>query len=350
MPIRIFLSATFVDLVRERLAVIDAFRRLRVVNELDVDLTTMEDFGFSTLPPIDLALGKLEECDGYLCLLGNRYGSIPQGRKQSFTHIEYEKAHELGLPIFVLEKSGAQSRAEIEQSPKNLKLLNELREHASLHHTVVTFNSVDELARVLTQFLPNQMLEKYPHVGAIGAKAIDKERVRYFQVDSLTQPLIYVRENPVSIDVTAVSGFGFLYYSHLLDQFLKAGCVIRLIILKEGGLAAKLISEIGGKAEIASAIRSSREKAHRIRESAKASGHSGELQVREIDWLPSATLFIVDRRGSNPVAWVGTYTPDFTSSSREKWFVELTPVGHLRALEFYVNQFERLWSRAEDCL
>ena len=49
MSIDIFLSSTFADLRDERLEVIEVVRRIRRRDRLDIDVVTMEDFGFSDL-------------------------------------------------------------------------------------------------------------------------------------------------------------------------------------------------------------------------------------------------------------------------------------------------------------
>lgn len=349
MATNVFLSATFSDLIKERLEVMNVFRRLRVVNGLDVNLVTMEDFGFSPDRPISHVLKKLEECQAYICLIGFRYGSVPRGGKYSYTHREYKKAHQLGLPVFVLQKTKPESAAEIERDPGRLTLLNELRDHAREHHTVIEFESVDSMGKTLAQFLPKQIREHFPEIDLEVANGANG-RVKYFQMSAITQPLIFARSSPVSLDVTAVSGFGFFYYSQTIEQFLAHGCSIRVLPVKDNGRAVELISDIAGKIEIGDSIRSSKQKAARIRDRARAERLSGTLEVREIDWLPSCALVIFDSGSTNPVGWVGTYTPDFSTSSREKWFVELNYRDNKAALDFHINQFERLWAQSHLCI
>lgn len=78
--------------------------------------------------------------------------------------------------------------------------------------------------------------------------------------------------------------------------------------------------------------------------------YAGSLQVREIDWVFSATLFIINQGLPDAVGWVGPYTPDFTSSSSEKWFIELRPDTAPAALRFYADQFERMWTMSSPCV
>src|SRR4051812_31656001 len=120
MSIKIFLSATFVDLKEERAIVLEAFRRLRVIEGLDIDLLTMEDFGFSTDDALTESLEVLRKADAYLALLGYRYGSVPRGRQVSYTEVEYRQAHKLKLPIYILERSGLAGPDGIENDPKKL--------------------------------------------------------------------------------------------------------------------------------------------------------------------------------------------------------------------------------------
>jgi hypothetical protein len=64
--VRIFLSSTFSDFREERLEVLEVFRRMRTIEGLDVDLITMEDFGFSDSPPIEKCIELLNSADAYL--------------------------------------------------------------------------------------------------------------------------------------------------------------------------------------------------------------------------------------------------------------------------------------------
>src|SRR5690242_17902481 len=68
----------------------------------------MEDFGARDAPPLALCLSKVADCDLFVALVGNSFGSHPPRphHGKSFTQHEYEEAIRLGKPrlVFVLDE------------------------------------------------------------------------------------------------------------------------------------------------------------------------------------------------------------------------------------------------------
>ena len=69
------------------------------LNKADCVPYGMERFGAASAPPLDVCFEELEKSQIYICALGMRYGSIDAASGKSYTHLEYEKARELGKPI-----------------------------------------------------------------------------------------------------------------------------------------------------------------------------------------------------------------------------------------------------------
>lgn len=90
---RVFISSTFTDMRQYRDAISSA------LNKADCIPYGMERFGASSTPPLDVCFEELEKSQIYICALGMRYGSIDAETGKSYTHLEYEKARELGKPI-----------------------------------------------------------------------------------------------------------------------------------------------------------------------------------------------------------------------------------------------------------
>jgi hypothetical protein len=119
--VKIFLSSTFSDFREERLEVIEVFRRMRTVEHLDIDLITIEDFGFSASQPIEKCTDLLSSADAYLGLLGQRYGSMPPGGRRSYTEREYRCAPQRNMPMFLLERTGKVLPSDTETDPRKLE-------------------------------------------------------------------------------------------------------------------------------------------------------------------------------------------------------------------------------------
>lgn len=61
----------------------------------------MESFGARSSKPLDTCLKELAECDIYIGIISMRYGSIDTDSEKSLTQLEYERAKDLGLDIYI---------------------------------------------------------------------------------------------------------------------------------------------------------------------------------------------------------------------------------------------------------
>ena len=340
--VKVFLSSTFSDLRDERLEVIEVFRRMRTVDGLDVDLITMEDFGFSHGPPLEKCLELLERADAYLGLLGHRYGSIPRRGTRSYTDREYRAAEQLGLPIFILEKTGPVNSADIERDPGKLTLLNKLREHAHAHHLVLGFNGCGELGKALAQYLPRALEEHFPQrLRPAGDPGL---LVPCFRLQDRRTPFTHERTAPVTLDVLGISSIGLLRERSVIEDYLRRECRIRILVVRRGSDAYRLLVANKGTDHLEDDLEQAVERARRLHEFAKV--HGGALELREIDWIPSVTLFLFDVGLPTALGWVGAYTPDISAAAGSKWMIQLSADRGGEALSFYGGQFDQLWSRA----
>lgn len=92
---RICISSTFIDLIEYRniaLEVCDIFKAHQKVMELMFSKNES---------PVDASLELVRNSDIYICILGTRYGTIPDGYDKSITNLEYEEAIKLSKPIHV---------------------------------------------------------------------------------------------------------------------------------------------------------------------------------------------------------------------------------------------------------
>jgi Domain of unknown function (DUF4062) len=344
MSIGVFLSATFSDLRDERLEVHEVFRRFRTVEHLDVDLITMEDFGFSDLAPIEKSIEQLDRADAYLGIIGFQYGSIPPGAKVSYTEREYRHAHKRKVPVFVLQKEGPIDHDKIENDPEKVRRLNSLKEHANEHHVVLRYVNRSELGKALTLYLPERLRERFPE-----AHAADKSTITVPFFQQQTRPLLVSagRAEIATLDVLAWSSIGLLRDRSLIEALISHGCRIRIINIQRKGLAAQLLATAAKKLDLDDDLEMAAKRAERFGEFAHR--NIGSVELREIDWLPSSSVFIADAQGPSGIAWIGTYTPNPLTPGGDKWIAELRRDAHRDAFAFYVRQFEELWQQARLC-
>jgi uncharacterized protein DUF4062/iSTAND domain-containing protein len=98
---RIYISSPYRDLIPFRRRAAEEIRRLGHIP------VGMEADGASERPPLERCLEDVASCQGYVGIIGFRYGSCPPGMAKSYTELEYEKAGQQETPhrlIFVANK------------------------------------------------------------------------------------------------------------------------------------------------------------------------------------------------------------------------------------------------------
>ena len=351
MTVNVFLSATFTDLVNERLAIITEFRRLRVVHGLDVDLVTMEDFGPSLEPPLRFIFEKLQTCQLYLGLIGQTYGSLVTEKQRSFTHLEYDRAVADNIPVIMLERRGQISTDQVESDPQKLELLNNWRDQIKKDHLIKGFNSIDDLSAILANFMPNLLRRRFPELDVVNDRT-EHTYVKLFQKNAMRETFFRARRTAYSLDLLTIAPMGlFEYADEQLNELLKDGCIIRIIVIKENGWALEKIVECAQKPELVDELRATKKVAARVAKRCEDNNWPGKLTLKEHDWIPSASIFLfnsnldlnIEKR--NAVGWVGTITPDFSCGGNMRWFVELTEPAEINALKSYAQQFNDIWHK-----
>ena len=156
-PFRVFLSSTFRDLKEER-------KRVRDIAGEVCSVIGMEMFLPDEKCVLKTCLENLRKCDIYVGIIGLRYGSVipyeqlveVEGEKAndykglSFTHYEFRKAGELGIPraVFIMSDNGS---ASIESK------VMEFRKEIENSISPVWFSDLDELGGKVERFLREQI-------------------------------------------------------------------------------------------------------------------------------------------------------------------------------------------------
>ena len=116
----------------------------------------MEDFGAQVQHTDEFCKAKVAGCDLFLCILGARYGSSPEGSERSYTEHEYDAALGLGKPrlIFVSSEDFPVPARLMESEEKQAKQ-RAFRERVSRNQLRATFCSPSELAQGVMQAVHN---------------------------------------------------------------------------------------------------------------------------------------------------------------------------------------------------
>lgn len=164
--IPIFIGSTFEDLQEYRMAVREALHRLKTI------VHGMEYFGSKPRSPKVECLNAVQSCKVYIGIFAMRYGSIDEETGKSMTHLEYEEASQIGLPmlIYLLDEEKQPVLPKYVDTGQSAKLLQELKNELKKKYTVSFFTTPDDLSRRVSQDLPPVLelirvsKKKYPFV------------------------------------------------------------------------------------------------------------------------------------------------------------------------------------------
>src|SRR5580700_2836524 len=92
----VFLSSVAQGLEEYREAVYRAIERLDGYH-----CVRMEDFGAREIESAKFCAQRAAECDVFVGLVGQRYGSSPPDDPRSFTEIEFDAAKARGIPCLI---------------------------------------------------------------------------------------------------------------------------------------------------------------------------------------------------------------------------------------------------------
>jgi hypothetical protein len=93
-------------------------------------------------------MAALDRCNVYVGLIGSIYGSIPPGRRLSYTELEYRRAmdHDMHAIILLLDNDAVVRQSLVERDPELLRRLERFKSVIRQRHTVQTFRDPHEAA------------------------------------------------------------------------------------------------------------------------------------------------------------------------------------------------------------
>jgi internalin A len=145
MPVKVFVSSTYVDLKDHRRQVIDQLRRA------GYHVDPMEDWTSDADEPTRFSVERLRGCAACVLLVGFRRGFVPPEQARSITQLEYDRATDRGIDVlpFLLDEHVTAWPAEYDDRGRDPGL-QAWRDHLGLHHGVQRFTpdsgSIDVLA------------------------------------------------------------------------------------------------------------------------------------------------------------------------------------------------------------
>src|SRR5262245_13099635 len=137
---RVMISSTALDLPEHRRHASDACLRMTMLP------LAMEQMPASPADALTASREYVDQADFYLGIFAFRYGFIPEGQDKSITELEYDRAVERKIPVFIFiahdEHPG--SFRDVERGAVASKL-ESLKERLRKAHVVRVFRSAEEL-------------------------------------------------------------------------------------------------------------------------------------------------------------------------------------------------------------
>jgi hypothetical protein len=197
-----FLSSTGKDLAEYREAAYHAIEGLDGWH-----CVRMEDFGARDWDADEFCRARVAECDVLVGIVGHLYGTVPKGKKESYTEREYEAAKNAGnARLMFVAPEDFPLPANLREPKTKWSKQRAFRERVSSEQIKDTFTSPDDLARRVIQAIRNWEQEhaaERPTQGAPNATGKAKPNVVFDGFEYVRDQLV----QPANISEDALSEF-----------------------------------------------------------------------------------------------------------------------------------------------
>lgn len=150
---QIFISSTYLDLIEERQAVVEA-----VLDSENIP-AGMELFNSSSKSQWEIITQWINESDALILLLGSSYGTIDSEENISYTEKEYNYAKSLGKPIYVFEMDKTSSKSN-ENQKKLDKFKMKVKENRLISPNIDGISELkSKISQTLLQNVPSEIKE-----------------------------------------------------------------------------------------------------------------------------------------------------------------------------------------------
>ena len=196
VEMKIFVSSTYLDLKEYR----DKARK--AIEESENEFVGMETFQSHTHEPSEFCPERVEECNVLVLLVAYRYGTTPEGEKNSITHLEYEHARKKKIPVRIyLTKDNYPWQPNF--IDENRGSINEFRSLLLDKHTCSFFTTPDSLYEKLESDIGKFPLRPY----IAHPYPLQKNFTGRVQERKLLTDWLRIKSHPM-LSVIAIGGMG----------------------------------------------------------------------------------------------------------------------------------------------
>jgi len=183
-PLKIFLSSTKIDLDQVRANVI------KFLGVLKSDIISMEIFGSDETRPVDYSLRKVRECNMFIGIYAEKYGTVDKTSDKSITELEYIEAYKMlqknslkGLLLYSLDPEANWPVHLVDRDAQKVEKLSKFKETMQHRHTLSFFRNVEDLPLIILRDVIRKI--------GIGTEKVftRKSARRIKRKSSMTQPV-----------------------------------------------------------------------------------------------------------------------------------------------------------------
>ncbi len=214
--LQVFVSSTYVDLIEERQAAVQAILSCGHIP------AGMELFTAGDESQMNVIKRWIEDSDVYLLILGGRYGSIEPKSGKSYTHLEYDYAVSLGMPLFavVINENALDNKVDKDgksvlelQNPQKLKAFRGI----VLSKMVKFFDDIKDIKLAVHETM-GEFARRENLVGWVrGDQEVDTDNLAE-QMAQLTKENIALRERLATSNIETYNGLSFEDLSNILEK------------------------------------------------------------------------------------------------------------------------------------
>ncbi|MEK6325828.1 MAG: DUF4062 domain-containing protein [Acidobacteriota bacterium] len=337
---QVFVSSTYLDLVKEREAAIKAILELHCIP------SGMELFPASDDEKWALIKRVIDECDYFVLILAGKYGSQGEGGI-GYTEMEYRYAEQREKPIIAFvhadPTSLPQKFCEVETALRDA--LARFTAYVTSKRLVKKWSTPDELGSHLKTSLIDA-IRTNPSEGWVRASAVAIARPSsaqdFFQHDDYPSDLNTLLQR---CSTAIFWGGAFIrFVQHMRDQIelrVRQGAHIKFLMLEPDGAALPMLNLRGNPEDIPNR-RSDLKRNIEILRTISRKPAQGSLEVRAIDYLPPYTVvaYDIDQPSGKLFVWLGSI--GIPNSERPMFSLvrSVDPVW----FDFFVNQFSLTWA------
>lgn len=153
-----------------------------------------------------------------------------------------------------------------------------------------------------------------------------------------------------TLDLVAWDGENlFVRLEELIEQRIKDGCVVRILILDKASPGVDLIQEESGYARARGDIENAEARYRSFLEQLPER-YRRQLQVRKTRWVQPFGMVLINRDRPDGILSIGLHPIDLKQPESKRRYIAVRAADGEDHFNYYVEQFEAVWAKSPEAL